>query len=369
MFKAKPIMLSLHLAMLLLSYSSLGHAETTDKTFFNFGFLYIQPNSDNLKYATFVSGTQPYYQSWHYQAVKPNYHPSFELGFNYAFPQTSFGASVNWVHLNSFDSDSKQASTNTDLSTVEFVGPPYEMSPPVFGIKHVDSKVHFNFDNVLLNMSKLFAFGSHVQARLFGGISVLNVNQNITTTFSDYAGSPPTAYSYPLPPDPSFSFKTENISKYLGAGPDLGVSIRYLSDSGFGVLGEFLGSLAVGTISTKDKFTSTSARLTSNGIGVSHQEITAPHATQTVFGGDGKIGLFYHYQGTNMPAVNIELGYRMASYLNAISTIRPSTLVQPGTVIVTPEFSTGTMAIVSTLATSHPFNFSGPFLDIKIEMC
>lgn len=393
MFRSKQVFLSVNLASLLFCYSSIGYTQTSvniqnqktpymepisrellqtpfsnNKSFFNVGLLYIKPYSDNLKYATFVSGMQPYYQSWHYQAIDPNYHPAFELGFNYAIPQTLYSAAIDWIHLNSNDSSYKQASTNTDLATVEFVGPPYEMSPPVFGIKRVDSNVNFNFDSILLNVSKLIEYDSHLQFRLFGGINILNINQTITTTFSDYAGSPPTAYSYPLPPDPSFSFQTENVSRYLGAGPDLGLNVRYLMKSGFGLFGEFLGSIAVGRITTQDNFTSTSARLTSVGIGTSHQQITAPNATQTVLGGDGKLGIFYNYQGKSIPNLTIELGYRMASYLHAISTIRPSTLVQPGTVVLTPEFATGTMAIVSTLDTSHPFNFSGPFLNVKIDI-
>lgn len=383
MFKSKKIFLSIHLASLLLCYSSIGHAETpsisseplkipsnNNKSFFNFDFLYIKPSSDNddLKYATFVAGTQPYHQSWHYLAINPDYHPAFELGLNYAIPQTFYSAVIDWTYLNSNDSSFKQASTNTDVSTIEFVGPPYEMSPPVFGIKKVDSNVNFNFNSILLNLSKLIEVDSHLQVRIFGGIDVLRVSQTLNTTFSDYAGSEPTPYSYPLPPDPSFSFNTESISRYLGAGPDLGLSVRYRTNSGFGVLGEFSALLTAGTITTQDDFTSTSARLTTLGMGTSHQQITAPDATQIVYGGDSKLGVFYNYQGRNITNLTFELGYRMATYINAISTIRPSTLVQPGTVFSTPEFATGTMAIVSTVATSHPFNFSGPFLSIKIDL-
>jgi len=367
--------LSINLASLLIC-SSVGYAATdslhasveNNKSFLHLSFLYLQPNSDNLKYATFVSGTQPYYQSWHYQAIDPNFHPTFELGFNYAIPCTPYSAEIDWIHLNSNDSGYKQANTSTDLTTVEFVAPPFEMSPPVFGIKRVNANVNFVFDNILLNVSKLYEYGPSVQARVFGGLSILKLNQTLNTIFTDYAGTPATPYSYPLPPDPSFSFKLQNVSKYLGAGPDLGLNVQYKTPYGFGISGQFLGSLTVGVIKTQDNFTSTSARLTELGIDVSHQEITAPNTTQVVAGADGKLGLFYEYQGTSMPEMKIELGYRMATYLNAISTVNPSTLVQPGTVVITPEFSTGTMAIVSTDARSRPFSFNGPYLDLNIDL-
>lgn len=355
-------------------YSNFGWADTgdmpiVDKSFFYASLLYAQPTSDNLKYATFVAGDQPYKQSWHYLAIDPAFQPAFELGLNYAIPCSPYSASIFWTHLNTHDTSHKQASTNTDLTTVEFVGPPFEMSPPVFGIKRVDAKASFNFDNILLNFSRLIVYSPQLQARVFGGISVLNLHQIVTTTFSDYAGTPATPYSYPLPPDPSFSFELKNTSKYLGAGPDVGMSVQYEVGAGFGVLGQFIGMLTAGTIKTQDDFTSTSRRLTEIGIGTSHQEITAPNATQIVFGADGKLGFYYNYPCFLSAAdVMIEAGYRMATYLNAISTVNPNTLVQPGTVFITPEFSTGTMAIVSTDARSRPFSFNGPFLNLKVAI-
>jgi len=389
MFASRKYFLSINLASLLFFLGS-AHAATqnlqqqydrnetssstslnsvgNNKSFFYVSLLYVKPTSDNLKYATFVSGTQPYYQSWHYLAINPNYHPAFELGYNYAVHDTSYGAAVYWMHLNSNDSSSKQASTNTDLSTVEFVAPPFEMSPPVFGIKHVDSNVNFAFDNVMIDASQSVEYGSHIQAQFFGGLSILNLNQTLTTTFSDYAGSPATDYSYATPPDPLFSFELQNISRYLGAGPNVGVSVQYESASGFGISGQILGLLTVGTIKTQDNFTSTSTRLTSIGIGTSYQQLTAPDATQVVFGADSKLGVFYHFQTNRLSRVTIDAGYRMATFINAISMINPNTLVQPGTDSTTPEFATGTMAIVSTNASSRPFSFNGPFLDVKVDV-
>ena len=344
-----------------------GQAEESRYEFYA-GLLFLKPYSDDLKYATFVSGTQPYYQSWHYQAVKPDYSPGFELGMNYHWLETPYDAQIKWTHLNTSDSSSKQASTNTDLITVEFVGPPYEMSPPVFGIKRVDSQAKFNFDSVLLNMGRLVQYGHGFQANYFFGLNFLHLNHKMTTTFGDYAGTPATPYSYALPPDPSFSFKTANDSEYNGVGPDVGVNVQYQMKSGFGFVGQVLGSLTVGVIKTSDKFTSTSARLTELGIGVSHQEITAPNATQVVPGVDGKLGLFYHYSGSKTPQMTIEAGYRLAAYMDAISTVNPNTLVQPGTIRTTPEFATGTMAIVSTDARSRSFSYSGPYINLKMVL-
>ena len=394
MFISKRIFLCVNLASAILCYSTVGYTSTTanipnqnqdsdtkltykgedafpsniNKSSFNIELLYIQPASNNLKYATFVSGTQPYFQSWHYQEVKPSFHPAVELGLIYAIRDSLYNVGAKWTYLDSNDSSSKQAATGTDLTTVEFVAPPYEMSPPVFGIKHVNSTANFKFNNLLLDIGKIVEYGSRLQARYYGGLDIFNLNQTITTTFSDYAGSPATPYSYALPPDPSYSFQTQNVSKYLGAGPAVGMSFQYKMDSGFGFMGDVLGLLTAGVSSTQDNFTSTSARLTSVGIGTSHQQITSPDDTQVVFGADAKLGVFYKYQGTKMPSFTIEAGYRIATYINAISTISPNTLVQPGTVVVTPEFATGTMAIVSTNSKTGPFSFNGAFLNLKVDV-
>lgn len=383
MISSKRILLGVNLASAIFFYSNIVCASTdtqlpievTDKqiheinkTSLSFSLLYIQPSSNNLKYATFVTGLQPYYQSWHYLEISPNFHPAVELTFKYAIKDTLYNFGATWTYLNSNDASSKQTSTGTDLGTVEFVAPPYEMSPPVFGIKHVSSKVNFAFNNLLLDFGKIVVYSSKFHARYFGGFDIFNLNETVTTTFDDYAGSPATDYSYALPPDPSFMFQTENVSKYLGAGPAIGASFEYTMDSGFGFMGDILGLVTAGESSTRDNFTSTSSRLTANGIGVSHQQITSPNDTQVVLGADAKLGMFYKYRGKKLPDFTLEVGYRIASYINAISTIAPQTLVQPGTDTATPEFSTGTMAIVSTTSKTGPFSFNGAFLNLKVEV-
>jgi len=330
------------------------------------GLVYFQPSSNNLNYAVFVSGTQPYYQSWHYQAIDPNYSPGFELGGNHVFSDTSYQASLGWLHLNTRDASFKQASQSTALQTIEFVSPPFEQSPPVFGIKRADSTVNFNFDSIDLNVGRAFEPRAALRAKLYGGLNILRIKQKLTTVFSDLPGVPATAYSYALPPDPSFSFQLQNVSDYLGAGPDLGLDVAYTITHGFGVLGGLLGTLTAGNMSIQDKFTSTSARLTTLGIGTSHQEITVPDKTQVVPGFDGKLGIFYNYSGKNLPKLSLEAGYRLAAYINAISTVNPSTLVQAGTVEATPVFATGTMAIVSSDIRDRAFNFNGPYLKLNV---
>jgi hypothetical protein len=339
-----------------------------DKTSFHLTALYLQPYSNNLKYAVFVSGTQPYHQSWHNQSINYGYSPAFDLGFNYAFTQSPYGLSVDWLHAGTSDSSSKQASTNQTLTTVEFVAPPYDVGPGLFAVKRADSTVKNNFNSIEINIGRVFAYGEHIRGKLFGGLNVLSISQNLTTTFSDLRGYPEiTGQAYALPPDPSFYFQTKNTSDYLGLGPDLGFNIRYVASNGLGLVGQMLGSLTAGSMSAQDNFTSASRRLILLGINPSQQSITAPNSTQIVPGFDSKLGAIYSHAWLNVNLA-LEAGYRFAYYMNAISGISPQTLVQAGTNPTIPEFATGTMAINSTATFNSPFSLSGPYLEFTVSM-
>src|SRR5438045_2029005 len=133
-------------------------------------------------------GISPIINSWHNQTINPGYSPTFEVGANYAFRQSPYNISFDWLHAGTNDSSSKQASENTDIATVEFVAPPYDVGPAVFGIKRASSTVKNNFNSVGINFGKIFEYGTNLRGRVFSGINVLNINQSLTTTFSDYAG-------------------------------------------------------------------------------------------------------------------------------------------------------------------------------------
>lgn len=336
---------------------------------FHFSALFLQPGSNNLKYAVFVAGNQPYSQSWHNQIIDPGYSPAFEIGFNYGIPQSLYNASIDWLYLNTNDSSSKQASQSTDISTVQFVAPPYDVGPAVFAIKRANSTVNYNFNSVLLNVGKIYDYNSNLQMRLFGGLNLLRLTQTIKTVFSDLAGSPPVAtQAYALPADPAFYFQTKNTSQYLGAGPDLGVNIQYKANNGLGVIGQFMGVLTAGSMNAKDNFTSASARLMALGNTTSRQEISVPSSTEVVPGFNSKLGLFFDHSWRNSLNLSIEAGYRFAYYANAISGVSPATLVQPGVNVTIPEFATGTMAINSTATTNSPFNFKGPYINFTVDL-
>jgi hypothetical protein len=205
------------------------------------------------------------------QTINPAYSPNFDIGFNYSAEDTGYNSALSWLHLDTSDSASKQAKQSIQNAIVEFVGPSYDVGPLVFGIKHAESTVKFAFDSILINAGRSIQPLPHLRINVFGGLDLLRIKQTITTVFGDYQGAEPTAYSYGLPADPAFSFQTQNVSTYLGIGPDLGLDARYQRDNGLGVAGSFLGTVTVGSVSSKDSFKSTSARLNLLGVNPSQQ--------------------------------------------------------------------------------------------------
>lgn len=332
-------------------------------------WLNLKPMSNNYTYAYYVAGTQPYFQDWHAQTINPAYSSAFELGLLYSVKENVLNANIDWLHLDSRDSTQKRGNQTTQETDIEFVGTPFEMSPPVFGIRHAKANLRYNFDDVALNLERLFSVSDGLMSgKLIGGLNILYLKQNISTTFNELVGAEPTPYTYPLPPDPTFSFNIQSISEFAGAGPDIGVQGELALFKGLSLVGTASGSLNVGTLSVQENFKATSAELTRKGIGVSKQQITTPNKTQVVPGFDGKLGLIYRVKSKQMPDFSVEAGYRLVSYINAISTTSPQTLVQPGDNPGVPEFSTGTMAIVSVAQHDRPFNLNGPYVTLKFNV-
>lgn len=334
----------------------------------NASLLYLKPVSNTLRYAALVYGPQPYSQSWSYQQITPAYSPAFEVGMNYGFANSSYQVSTEWLHLHTNDSSTLSASSAQDTRTIQFISPPYDVGPSLIGIKKALGQSSFDFDNVELNIGKSIDAGYGIQATVFGGLNFIHLNQILTTTFTDNIGGDITALTYATVPDPGFYLQGQNTSNYNGAGPDLGIEAQYKMKYGFGVLMRALGSLTVGSVSLTDVFHARSVRLSEIGIAESFQQLTTPSMTQVVPGFDGKLGLSYDGVWKGSSTYSIELGYRVSSYLNAISQVNPTTLVQSGKTTSAPEFATGTLAIGSVGVTQSAFNMNGPYLNLKVQI-
>jgi hypothetical protein len=355
------------LSIALISTTVYANEQNKNQVEVDLGWLDLKPMSNNHTYAFYVAGTQPYFQNWHAQAVNPDYTSTLELALRYPLKENQLNFSMDWRHLRSNDNASKQGNQTTDVTNIEFVGPPFEMSPPVFGIRHVEANLKYNYDNITLNLEKILDTPSWMKAKIIPGINILYLKQNFISTFSDLVGAEPTPFTYPLPPDPSFSFQIQAISEFIGIGPSLGLSGQLEIMQGLSLIGAAFGSLNVGTLSVQENFTATSAELTNDGIGVSKQQATVPNKIQVVPGFDGKLGLLYEFKNYKNIKVSVEGGYRLIAYMNAIATLNPQTLVQPGQNPGVPEFSTGTMAIVSMTQQDRPFNLNGPYFMVKLN--
>ncbi|MDR3501194.1 MAG: Lpg1974 family pore-forming outer membrane protein [Legionella sp.] len=355
-------------AVLLSTSAVYANQQDTQRIDVSGAWLYLKPMSNNHTYAYYVAGQQPFYQSWHAQSINPSYASSFELGVVYHIKESTFTGSVDWIHLASNDSASKQGNQTTDFTHVAFVGPPFDMGPQVFGIRQADAKLKYNYDNVAINLEKVFSLSDGwLSAKVMAGVNILYLQQDMSTTFSDFVGAT-TPLTSPLSADPNFLFNVHSTSTFTGAGPDLGLNSQLALFNGLSIVGAAFGSLNVGTVSIQEKFSATSTPLRQNGIGLSQQQITTPNKTQVVPGFDGKLGLMYRIKTQQLPNFSVEGGYRVIAYMNAISTTTPQTLVQTGTTPGLPDISTGTMGIISASQQDRPFNLNGPYVALKLSV-
>lgn len=326
------------------------------------------PSGGNLDYAVSVAGRQPVEQSWTYHSVDPSLSPGWDLVLGYRFAQSENSIVADWLHLQSADGDLYQVSDPTAIgANVQFVAPPYDVGPAVFAIKAARSTARFGLDDVGLNGRHRFTITPKFHVDLLYGAKFLRIVQTVKTTFSDNQGYPAIpGLTLPVPADPNWYFTTTNTSNFLGAGPDIGVDLNYQLGDGFGVRAKTTATAAIGRVTRQDDFNSRATDPISRELKYNNQFLSAPNSTRVVPGLDAQVGVNYTHTMNNDDSVTVELGYRGAAYVNSISSVQPSSLVQRGTTAV-PEFVTGVMAINSTSITDSTFSFNGPYLTLDFN--
>jgi len=89
---------------------------------------------------------------------------------------------VNWTHLGTADNASVVARPS------QFVGPSYEIGPDADVFKIARGSVDFAYDAINLDAGRQLFAGEPVQVRLFGGVQIASIGQNLSATFASYDG-------------------------------------------------------------------------------------------------------------------------------------------------------------------------------------
>jgi hypothetical protein len=255
--------------------------------------LFLQPGAGNLEYGTLVTPLPIATPNWSNQSLSPNFSPAFRVGARY-MPGESNDVELNWTHLST--------TTNASFSAAptQMVGPPYLIGPESALYKNANGDVQFAYDSVNLDAGHTFCAECPFQLRVFGGVEVARIRQNLTGTFQS--------------PDGTASTADTTNSLFTGAGPRLGIKGQYaIGDLQF--LGEVAGAALIGTAKSSINFSTLSPAL----VGPNNQSLTSPDATQVIPSIDARMATAYVFPPSNYGLFRIEMGYQAAVYFNAVS--------------------------------------------------
>jgi len=211
--------------------------------------------------------------------LTPGYGLGFGVGMGYVFPESGNDVQINWQHFNH--------STTTD--------------PVGDASSSKSSDGTFKFDTIDLDVGQYLDIGTRFQTRLFAGLRYAALKQDVSNTTLTAA----TDFS-----DASSSVE-DNVSKFTGIGPRLGVDATYHINNSFGVVSHLATGLLIGNVDYDQTTTATTGNST----------ITTDTQTRVVPEFDAKLGFDYTVpfkdQASNM---TVEAGYQVTQYVDAIDS-------------------------------------------------
>lgn len=263
--------------------------------------MFLQPGvGDFSQYAEVANPFPVPSPNWSNQSINPAYSPAFNVALRY-MPDSADDFSLDWTHLRATDNSSVTANSS------QFVGPPYSIGPPAgasFTGGSANGSLQTQYDSVNLTARHNFCVDCSIGYLLFGGVEYARLGETLTGNFADAATS--TSHSY------------VSRSLFNGAGPRIGIRGQY--DVGqWQFFGEGAGAALIGSSQNNINFTTTSPALAALGISTNDQSLTSPDATEVVPSIDGKVGVAYAFPPTNYGALKLELGYRVATYFDAVN--------------------------------------------------
>jgi hypothetical protein len=291
--------------------------------------LFLQPGSGSLEYGTLVSPLPAASPHWENQSISPKFTPAFNFGLRYYIPTSSNDLRTSWTHLSTSDSASFAGRPD------QFAGPPYLIGPGANAYNLGRGSVIFRYDAVNVEAGHLWGAGSPFQLRVHGGVQYANITQNLTGSFSDYAGTN--------------TQTNTTASTFSGAGPRFGVNAQF-NRRYFQFLGDMALVALIGTQRSRMDFSTTSPTLANNG-----QSFTSPNATQIVPGLDSRLGGSYCFPLGN-GCFKIEAGYQAVAYVNAINSYSLTQVATP------PVVSSVGVFFATAQHQQNTFTAHGPYL-------
>lgn len=160
-----------------------------------------------------------------------------KAGIGYKTPHDNWDIYARYTWLNAEDT----ASTRKDVPSILI--PLKSLAALVSG--RAKSSANIDYNNIEIELARAFFISSHFSIRPHIDVKTtwLDLDQNITYTFSDYRNTP---FS-------GLDFKVKHDCKIWGLGPRAGIDGKVFVGNGFSLHGEIAGSILYGYFKTRHK--------------------------------------------------------------------------------------------------------------------
>lgn len=295
--------------------------------------LLLQPTSNNLHYAVEALPLPLPSPNWKVFEIDTDYHWGFDVGLREIFHCANTNLTLNWEHFHSSDSASKQVASS------DMIGPFFEIGPDASAYIKASGRAIFHFDEANLDYGIFVNFGDRLQMNLLAGLDFARIKQ---TLFSKYSNS-----------DGTIVRSIKVPSTFWGAGPQFGLDFSYCIVDGFRFTGGAMASFLVGPQKNHTIYEALQPLLPTLGITPPNRQTTrVSKKTQVVPEIAGKLGLSYLMTFCDKYMLNIEAGYQVQLFVNAIQS------VDIGSEVNTPPVLPDTIGVFARTFEQNLSNFA-----------
>jgi hypothetical protein len=302
--------------------------------------LYLQAGANNLQYATYTQPLPAPAPHWNTDGtVKPHFHSAFSVGLQYNFSTRVDQILVDWLHFRSKDSNAISADGSAS------VAPPYYFGPLAQALFNTSASgnADFDVDNVDFAYAHLFDIGRYLRFEPFAGLNVAYLKEYLD---SNYQGNNAGGDRY--------NISAYNTSKYVGAGPRIGLDTTFYFYKHFGILAQAGASVMAGSMSSNTNFLS-QGRDNPTPVRTSLADQTLVKIVVEI---ESKLGLTYQYAFHSGSSLEVQGGYIFDTYLNGINQVVP-------TALVADQLNNGVIAIETSAQDQSNLTLNGPYLKVN----
>ena len=303
--------------------------------------LFLMPGAGNLQYATYTEPLPAPVPTWKSKIVDPNFSPGFELGFLYTLASKKDQIKVDWLYLNTSDTDSGNASGSASIAPPYYFGP---TAQDLFRSSAVGS-ARFNINSVNVVFDHIFNVGKRWQVTPYAGVKYAHLKQSLQ---ANYQG-----FNQAVGGD-HYDITAYNTSTYDGAGPRLGIDTTFYAARDFGVFIGMGASIMAGSVRSKTNFTAQGRDNTTPA----KSSMANQSVVKVVPEIDSKLGMVYQFNFKSGESLAIEAGYLFAVYIDGITQVMPTALV-PG------QINNGVVAVETSEQDERNMDINGPYLKVS----